>query len=234
MKNVVFISASPKIKEKSVSEYLVKLAADKFTGDVDKAFINVRQSINKHQTLEDFEKISQADALIIAFPLYVFCLPGILMRYLEDFHKFYSDKEKFINNKLKIYALVNCGFPEPGINQEAVGVIRSFSRHMGADFRFGVLIGSGGMLLQAKDAPFMKKATKEMNKAFDTIAMDCQNDNNVSVRDLLISVKFPRRLYLFMGDRGWISVARKYGLKKKDLYRKPYSIEEAYNSGNPI
>lgn len=226
MKSIVFISASPKIKEKSVSGFLANMAGDSITGNVEKIFINVRQSINKHKTIEDFKKISQADALIIAFPLYVFCLPGILMRYLEDYHKFLNETGKTSNSKTKVYAIVNCGFPEPDINQEAMDVIRSFCRHIGADFRFGLLIGGGGMLLQAKDAPFMKKTMRNLENAFQTIALDLENDQNEEKDDIRISMNFPRRLYFFMGDRGWVSIARKHGLKKKDLYRKPYRSEE--------
>ncbi|ATW27937.1 NAD(P)H-dependent oxidoreductase [Candidatus Formimonas warabiya] len=226
MKNIVFISGSPKINEKSVSEFLIQMAKRHMeTEDAHKTFIDVRQSISKRKTLDDFEALSQADAVIIAFPLYVFCLPGILMRFLEDYYQFFTEKGK-VNSPAKVYAIVNCGFPEPEINREAVRVIRSFCRHINADFRFGVLIGGGGMILGAKDAPFMKKTLGKLDNAFSAIAKDLQNKDKAGTDEIYIRMNFPKRLYFFMGNRGWFSAARKNGLKKKDLYRKPYLLHE--------
>lgn len=226
MKNIVLISASPKINEKSVSELFLKMAERHINADdTQKTFIDVRQSIAKHKTLEDFATLSQADAIIIAFPLYVFCLPGILMRFLEDYYKFYNEKGN-VKGHAKVYAIVNCGFPEPEINLEAVRVIRSFCRHINADFRFGVLAGGGGMMLGAKDAPFMKKIMSKLDNAFLTIAKDMENNDSINTNNINIAMNFPKRLYFFMGNRGWFSAARKNGLKKKDLYRKPYRLNE--------
>lgn len=226
MKNIVLIDASPKVNEKSVSEFLLRIAEKRLEADgVHQTFINVRQSIAGHKTPEDFATLSQADAVIIAFPLYVFCLPGILMRFLEDYYKFYTESG-ISKGHAKVYAIVNCGFTEPEINLEAIRVIRSFCRHINADFRFGVLIGSGGMMLAAKEAPFLKKTLHKLDKAFLAIAQDIQNNDCVNTDNIYIAMNFPKRLYFFMGDRGWISAASKNGLKKKDLYRKPYRINE--------
>jgi len=224
MKNIVLINASPKINEPSVSEHLV----DEVGSHIDEAaaskyFISVRQSITRHKTGEDFAVISKADAIIIAFPLYVFCLPGMLMRFLEDYQQYYMENGQNASHA-KVYAIVNCGFPEPGINLEAVRVIRSFCQHVNMNFRFGIMIGGGGMLLGAKDAPFMKKIMKNLNDTYHTIVKDIENDDVKEMDNISIAMNFPRRLYLFMGDRGWFSQARKNGQKKKDLYKRPYQV----------
>lgn len=222
MKNLVLISSSPKINEDSVSKYITELASSHFDeANTNKTFIDVRQSISKHKTKEDFEAISKSDAIIIAFPLYVFCMPGILTRFLEDYYKYYNESGK-INANPKVYVIVNCGFPEPEINLEAVRVIKSFSRHINATFRFGVQIGGGGMLLGAKDAPFMKKVISSLHNTFSDIAKDINSENLETIENKNISMNFPRRLYMFMGDKGWGSAAKKNGLKKKDLYMRPY------------
>ncbi len=222
MSNIVFISASPKMnREESSSSLLAQMAGNVLKGPgITHTFIDVRQSITKNQTHKDFEILAKADVVIIVFPLYIFCLPGILMRFLEDYSHY--DVEHNNSRSPKIYAVVNCGFPEPGINLEAVRVIKSFSRHIHAHFRFGILIGGGGMLLEAKDASFMKKNFRHLNQAFSKIARDLQNDNLEEAENINISMNFPRWLYLFLGNRNWLSLARKNGLKKKDLYRKPY------------
>jgi len=226
MKNVVLLSASPKVNEPSVSKYLAGMVGDRLdASEVEKTYIDVRQSMMKHQIQRDFEALSEADALVIVFPLYVFCMPGILTRFLEDYYKFRSENNKTASNA-KVYAVVNCGFPESEINLEAVRVIRSFCRHIGANFRFGVMIGGGGMFLAAKEAPFMKKVMAKLEEALSAIAKDISGEDRGDLNDIQIAMKFPRRLYLFMGNAGWGVLARKNGLHKKDLYKKPYLLNE--------
>lgn len=222
MKNILLINSSPKINEESTSKYLIETAGSHINDTLfRKTFINTRQSFTMHKTYEDFEAVSNADALIIAFPLYIFCMPGILTRFLEDYYKYYTESKK--NKKSpKVYAIVNCGFPEPDINLEAIKVIKSFCSHINANFRFGILIGGGGMLLGAKDAPFLKKTLNSLNNEFSTIVTDIQNDNLNKIDNVSIHVNFPEWLYLFMGNKGWISTIHKNGLQKKDIYRKPY------------
>jgi hypothetical protein len=103
-----------------------------------------------------------------------------------------------------------------------VRVIKSFCGHTGASFRFGILIGGGGMLAGAKDAPFMKKTVEKLNAALSLINEDISSSEADQVDNILISVKFPRKLYYLGGNMGWNQMAKKNGLKKKDLYAKPY------------
>ena len=228
MKNVVFISASPKIIEKSVSKQFLQMAGSQIDGtEFNKTFIDVSKSISSHNLSEDFDTLSKADVIIISFPLYVFCMPGILTRFLVDYYNFYT-KSGNASKHVKVYAIVNCGFPEPEINLEAVRVIKSFSQHINASFRFGVLIGGGPMMFAAQEAPFMKKVVQELKCAFSSLAADLKDENLAEMDSINIGVNFPfsRRLYFFMGNRGWISMARKNGLQKRDLYKKPYRLNE--------
>jgi len=229
-KNIVLINGSPKINEESVSGYLVSMLSDRIGADGgSKIIINVRQSLTHRQTQSDFDVISNADSVVIVFPLYIFCLPAMLTRFLEDYYHYYAGTGKTAGHQ-KVYAIVNCGFPEAEINTEAARVIQSFSRHINAQYRFSILIGSGGMLLGAKGAPFMKKALIKLQNAFDEIKNDSLNDGIQNLENVLINVNFPRRLYFFMGDRGFIHDAHKNGLKKKDMLRKPYQVNEPVNS----
>ncbi|HZK86219.1 MAG TPA: flavodoxin [Desulfosporosinus sp.] len=227
MKNIVLISASPKINEQSVSKEFLDMAASHINGDVCKTFIDVRNSISAHKLLEDFETLLKADVLIISFPLYVFCMPGMLTRFLADYYNYYT-ASGIVKNKVKVYAIVNCGFPEPEINLEAVRVIKSFSQHINAEFRFGLLIGGGPMMISAKNAPFMKKAVQKLHDAFSSIETDINHEKSDKMESIYVDFDFLflRRFYLFMGDRSWITLARKNGLQKKDLYKKPYRLNE--------
>jgi multimeric flavodoxin WrbA len=221
-KNIVLISASPKIGEPAASDLLAAIQEDRMKADgISLTRINVRQCLTKKDCGTAFADMLQADALVFTFPLYFFCLPGMLMRFLQDYQQYYGQHAD-LARKARVFAVVNCGFPEAGINEEAVRVIQSFSAKVDAKFRFGVMIGGGGMLLGAKDAPVLKKTMAELNRAFDLMTQDILNEGDDPLADVLIPVSFPRRLYFFMGNRGWISSASKNDLKKKDLYRKPY------------
>jgi len=228
MKNIVFLSASPKINEQSVSKEFLDMAGNRIDPEAfNKIFIDVRKSLSSHKLAENFETLAKADVMIISFPLYVFCLPGILMRFLQDYYNYYIDSS-CANKTVKVYAIVNCGFPEPEINLEAVRVIKSFTQHIHGEFRFGVLIGAGPMMIAAKEAPFMKKTAQTLSDAFSSISDDIKQGHVTKTNDINIGVNFPfsRRLYLFFGGRGWVTSARKNGLQKTDLYKKPYRLNE--------
>lgn len=224
MKNIVLINASPKMTDKSLSKYLNKMVSEEF--DLARAcqtFIEARKSIANHTTLDDFNKLKEADAVVITFPLYFYGLPGILMRFLEDYYLFTMNQGNPSKNP-KVYAIINCGFPEPEINRDALRVIGSFCRHINAQFRFGVLIGGGGMLLETKEAGFMKKTNQSLEKAFAKIAQDIQDNHLEKIDTIHVVIKFPKVLFKIMGSLNWIQAAHKNGLKKKDLYRQPYRL----------
>lgn len=237
-KKLVLINGSPKIKaEESLSEKLIHLLEDRMSdthidaledrrpdSQIDVYKINARESLKKGRTYEDFNRMLQADAIVFVFPLYIFCLPGVMMRFLQDFYSFFKQSNGW-SKKLRLYAIVNCGFPEAYINEEAVGVIQSFGRQTGADFGFGVMIGGGGMVVSTLELPIMRKTKGDLEKAFDLITGDILSEEHEPMEPISLELKFNHRLYYYAGNRGWYASAKKYGLKKKDLYRRPYLQE---------
>ena len=222
VKEIILISGSPRITDDSTSSSLAREVEAAFQAESARiTHINVRKSLQKGATDADFAAMRRADAWVILFPLYIFCLPGMLMRFLQDYEQ-YAIKHPDGARAVKVYAVVNCGFPEAYINEEAVRVIEFFASKVGGDFRFSVMIGGGPMVISAKDAPFMKKMRSALDGAFSKIKDDILGGERKPAQNVSISLKFPRRLYYFMGDQGWFYSARKNGLKRKDLYRRPY------------
>lgn len=223
IKNVVLINGSPKMSLTSASNFLNNFGEGFMRSEtLQISRVNVRSSLTHKTWDKDFEVMLKADALVFTFPLYIFCLPGMMMGFLQDYDAFLS-KNNHSSRKAKTYAIVNCGFPEAGINSDAVEIIRCFSKRIGADFRFGILLGGGGMLVEdTKDAPFMKKTFTALEGGFRLMAQDIQDSLTGPLENISIEISFPRKLYLFMGDRGWFSMARKNGLKKKQIYAQPY------------
>lgn len=219
-KKVVLINGSPKTSEVSVSETLAGILEQQLnSAGICVTNISVRKSISKGSD-KDFLSMMEADALVFLFPLYFFCLPSLLIRYLQDYQEFLRRQDKNKEGQ-KIYAVVNCGFPESNINSEALRVIKSFSAHINASYRFGISLGGGGMFIGAAKAPFMKKTIESLNAAFADIAGDIA-ETGLPKDDVYIEPKIPRALYFWGGNMGWKQASRNNGLKNKDLYRQPY------------
>jgi multimeric flavodoxin WrbA len=212
---IAIINGSPKVATQSVSGTLAAQAVRLFEGlDLQADIIQVR-NLTSSEAETSFDAMRRADSLLLVFPLYFFCLPSMLMRFLEDYTGYLS-REGRPSPSQKVYALVNCGFPEPDINGEAVRVVKSFAGHIGVTFGGGISLGGGGMFTEAREAPFMRKAIAQLDEALARIAQ-----GTLAV-DVSIASPAPRRLYYFMGNLGWRSMARKNGLKKRDLFAQPY------------
>jgi putative NADPH-quinone reductase len=115
------------MQNQSASGSFIERAAKQFDDSkFEKVIINVRKAM-QHEPEAAFEKIRNADAVFFAFPLYIYCLPSLLTRFLQDYEAYLknSNKEQKAAN---VYAVINCGFPEPYINEEAAGVIKFFCR----------------------------------------------------------------------------------------------------------
>lgn len=225
-KNIVIINGSPKADKGSASHFLSNIMIKHINGYGDNvSLINARYSLMNKSLEADYLQISKADAIIFVFPLYIFCLPGILMRYLQDFYRCLDDHSASLSG-IKVYACVNCGFPEANINEEAVRVIKSFSIKTGASFRFGIMVGGGGMISSTLHMSYMKKTKNEFYLAISSIANDLESSDMEYIRNTCVNICFPSSLYNFMGGRGWRYTARKNGLKSKDLYKKPYEVSQ--------
>lgn len=220
MKKIVILSGSPKAPGKAASDLLAKAAAEVFQEDgAQPRVISVRRTLQRNHTEEAFAEMVAADALIVIFPLYIFCLPGILMRFLQ-MYKAYAQERPDAKTDVPVYAVANCGFPEPHINEEAVRVIGRFADAVNYRFRFGVMIGGGGMY--GTSAPPMRKKMEEFRGAVRRMRADLAGDARGGAGNILIQPPVSRRPYYFMGNIGWRLQARKHGKKKRDLYARPY------------
>jgi hypothetical protein len=78
------------------------------------------------------------------------------------------------------------------------------------------------MILSARQASIMKKTLGQLRAAFGQIKDDLFADGPAPLKTVGISVRFPRRLYFFIGGQSWVAMARKNKLHKKDMYQTPY------------
>lgn len=220
---VALVSASPKVEQEwAVSAFLAKYGESRLAHDsLTVTIIPVRHALMHHETNAAFATLQETDAIVLIFPLYFFCLPAMLTRFLQDF----AAKEPKSNKTCAVYALVNCGFPEPEINLEAMRVVEQFALQTGRSFGGGVMIGCGGMIIGAQGAPFMRDVMEQVNSLFDRVKSDLMQADSIEPKIVATAPKFPRALYFLAGNAGWRSTARKNHLKNKDLYRTPYRTE---------
>jgi len=224
MKTVTLICGSPKArKDRTLSEYFIDLETTHIACNaVSVHRVSARDSLMHGACEADFDTMLSSSAIILTFPLYFFCLPGLLMRFLQDYAA-YAARNAERNTPKKIYAVINCGFPEPEINEEAARVIKSFAKEIGADYRFSLLIGGGGMILGAKEAPFMRTTMDSITAVFDQMRADIRSDSPIKPHDASIAMRFPKKLYFLFGNLGWRSNAKKeHHLRAAELKRHPY------------
>ena len=221
MKKVCFISGSPRGKESVSTHLLNELNSYISDEQYSKCFIDVKHSSNKNNLENDFKNMKEADIIVIAFPLYVYCLPGLLTRFLEEYYLFMKNTEK-LNKRVKVYAIVNCGFPEPEINTEAIRVIKNFCHRLNLNWRFGLSVGMGGMIQGIKEISFMKRIQGKIYNGLKEIKKDMDSETEDKKEDVLAKLTFPSSLYLSIGSKGWIKTAKINGLSQEALYKKPY------------
>ena len=217
---IVFVSASPKVDQTgAVSAFLAQRGKSAVCDErILAKTIDVRHAMLHHQTEAAYAEMQEADAIVFLIPLYFFCLPAMLTRFLQDFACQYPAS----NRDCSVYAIVNCGFPEPEINEEAMRVMECFALQTGRLFLGGVMVGGGGMVFAAKDAPFMRPVFEQIDRLFARVRQDVISASKSELIITQAAPKFPKRLYFFGGNAGWISTARKNNLRKRDLYRTPY------------
>ena len=84
------------------------------------------------------------------------------------------------------------------------------------------MIGGGGMVIGAANAPFMRPIFELIDGLFSRVARDVLSGQPEPMQITQASPKFPRWFYFVGGNAGWYSMARKHHIKPKDIRRKPY------------
>ncbi|MEG2916647.1 MAG: hypothetical protein RR891_11020 [Clostridium sp.] len=208
---IALINGSPKAKDSGSGHILQGL----------KSFFDGSHSIleyffRKHQIDNDqMKEISQCEAIVFAFPLYVDGIPSHLLRCLIQLEEFFSAIDK---KDIRVYALVNCGFYEGQQNILAINMIENWCEKSKLKWGQGIGIGGGGMLLSVKNVPLGHGPNKNLGEALKVVS------NNIlkgqSGENLFIKPNFPRLAYKLAGERGWRQGIKANGLKTKDLFRK--------------
>jgi len=219
--NALLLVGSPKgasSTSNSLGDYLIS-RLEQLGLTVSKGFIYklVRKEEGQKELLT---KVEEASTIILAFPLYVDCLPAGVIKALEiiaDHRKSKTNREK-----QRFAIIINCGFPETQHNNTAVAICKIFSREVGFEWKGALSLGMGGAI-GGRSLEERGGMVRNVIKALDLAAQALAEGEVIPNEAIeLFEKKFiPITLYTKMGNLGWNQQAKKYGVRKK-IKDQPY------------
>jgi len=201
---IAMINGSPKVKD-SASGVILNALKER----IGEAAECVLYSTAKEDKQEFMQAVSESEAIVFAFPLFVDGIPSHLLRLLDEVQQNIVDAAP----KAMIYAVVNNGFYEGRQNILALEMMRNFCIRSGLEWGQGIGVGAGGM---TNAAPVGKGPLKKLGLALDMLSANILSGKDAE--DYFFEPGFPRFLYKAAVHMGWKTQAKKNGLKPKQLY----------------
>jgi multimeric flavodoxin WrbA len=158
--------------------------------------ITVRAGLKEGYSVETMRAVGQADAVVIVFPLFSYSLPGTLTDFFEEYYR-YVKTALISATGAKVFAVINCGFPEAKVCAEAIRVIKNICARLGLRYRFSIAIGSGPVTALTMKAPFLNPGLK---RAFRTIVRDIGSSEPVERKDCYFNPILPKSVILKIKD----------------------------------
>jgi hypothetical protein len=211
-----FVNGSPRPALKSNSALILGFL---------KAKIGDRADIFDYNVAKDgisddiFKKLNEADALFLSFPLYADALPAHLLEMMARFEEYRKSGGRD-RKPLFVYAAANTGFYEGEANRCALKIVENWCARSALVYGQGLGQGAGEMLGFLSKVPMGRGPLKNLGAALSLLAENLLSQTKGE--NLLFSPNFPYFLWRFMAVYGFfLPLARKNGLKMKDIYRKP-------------
>lgn len=166
-----------------------------------------------------YEAIDNADLVVLAFPLYVDCLPAPVIDTLERI----AMQRKDNATPIRFAAIANCGFPGADHNNTALAICSEFAHQNGFTWMGGLALGAGEGIVHGVPLNEMDGRAIPLKQALDWTAENLANGQPIPqmARDLFAKPVIPNWMYTFMSGFGWRGQAKQYGMQNK-LKRQPY------------
>lgn len=177
--------------------------------------VEIYNSGTSNFSKEIFQKIISGDIIILAFPLFAYSIPSHTLKMLIELENII--KREQINN-LILYTIINCGFYEGKQNNVAFNIIKNWCEHSGVKFGEGIGQGGGEALGGMKDIIFEKSPFRNLEQALHLMIEKMELKEPFEIKYL--NPLFPQLLFKLGGTLNWIKMARKNGLKRKDIKRR--------------
>lgn len=164
--------------------------------------------------------INNAELIVIAFPLYIDCLPYLVIKMMELVTENRKGNKDLM--KQRLVCIVNNGFPEPHQNNTAVAICRQFARETGFNWAGGLQLG-GGEAINGRPLHEVKGMARNIIKSLNLAAAALSKNNPIpqEAKKFMAKLIVPAWLYRWMGAFRWKRDSKKYGVNKQ-LYNRPY------------
>ena len=207
---ITIINGSPKNKE-SVSELLIKLFLNEIGNE---HFIKIYNPSKENLDFEKIRIISESDAILFVFPLYVDSIPSHLLKLLVEIYK-----KKILSQNTIVYLIINNGFFEGKQNYIAIEQLKIWCKYVEAKWGQAIGIGAGEMLKFISNIPLGHGPNKNLGYAMKSLAKNILDQK--SDKDILISPNWPRIMWKIQATfLVWYPCAKKNGLKLRDIGKK--------------
>ena len=156
--------------------------------------------------------VGAADVVILAFPLYVDCLPYLVTKALERIaaHRLgsYGTAEADATRPMFL-AIANCGFPEAAHNATALAICEQFAEAAGFAWAGGLALGEGGAI-SGRPLAEVGGMARNVLSALDLVAeaLAAGRPAPAEAVQLMARPFIPATAYMLMGDLGWLLRAR--------------------------
>lgn len=220
-KNVLLLVGSakrPRSNSESLGSYLCqRLAESGFKTET----LRLYRALRSEESIEALlAAMDRADVVVLATPLYVDCLPALVIRALELIAQ--HRQGNAAPKAQRLVALLNCGFPEARHNDPALAICRQFAREAGFEWAGGLSLGGGQAIGErplAELGGMMRHAVQALDLAAEALAAG-QPVPEAAVEEMAKPF-IPAWTYTLMGGFGWRKQAKKHGTQKK-LNVRPY------------
>lgn len=206
----LLISGSPRMS-KSTSVYLLNAIKDRLGENNETMLFELSKNVDNKTAKKIIENLSDADNIVVAYPLYVDCLPSHLLSAL----KYIEENMESRKNEIHVYQIVNNGFYDAQQNSIAIDIVWQWCRKCSMKKGAALAVGAGEM---AQQAPLGHGPSTNLGKAVDGLVQNIMNNNSKDT--VYVEPNFPRFLYKMAAHMGWRRQAKNNGLKVSDILKR--------------
>jgi hypothetical protein len=183
--------------------------------------LSVHRSHRSREGLETLlDTVDRCNLMVLAFPLYIDSLPAMLTRTLELIASRREGRER--DNRQRLAAIVNNGFPEAEQNEVALRICARFASETGFEWAGGLALG-GGEAINGRSLSDVKRTARNVISSLDLAADALATGQPIPERAVQLMAKpiIWSRIYTWIGARGWRRRAAIHGVANR-LRDQPY------------
>jgi hypothetical protein len=176
--------------------------------------VHVQAAVHsKEKEAQMLSQVAESDLLVLAFPLFVDCLPAALILALEKIANYRKTAAQPKNSR--VLAIVNNGFPDSSQNATAIAICKQFTKETGYQWAGGLMMGAGAMIggMPLEKAPMMKNVKKALDLTAQNLLVCAPVPNEAM--ELMAKPAMPKFLLTMFANMGWKRMAKPYGAQKK-------------------